>query len=137
MSSRSSISLEVESSLRIGARYGSIGGLGACTLLPPTKVDTDNNLPSRMTLPQPKPEPGASVTDDFASASAGDALRDWPLTPKDAFDPFLFLEVVESDGEIWAPFSDVGVASDSCERDGKCCSSLGRFRESFLTNDGR
>jgi len=100
MSSRSSFSLEVESSLRIVAGFGSTDGLGACTLLPPTKVDTDNSLPSRMTLPQPKPEPGASVTADFASWSAGEPLRDWPLTPKDAFDPFLFLEVVESEGEI-------------------------------------
>jgi hypothetical protein len=100
MSSRSSFSLEVESSLRIGAEYGSTGGLGVCTLFPPTRVDTDNNLPSRMTLPQPKPEPGVSVTADFPSWSVGDALLDWPLTPKDALDPFLFLEAVESDGEI-------------------------------------
>lgn len=136
MSSRSSFSLEVESSLRIGAEYGSTGGVGVCTLFPPTRVDTDNNFPSRMTLPQPKPEPGASVTADFASWSVGVALLDRPVAPRDALEPFLFL-VVESDGEIWAPFSDVGVARDSCERDEKCSSSLGRFRESFRTKEGR
>lgn len=32
------------------------------TLRPPTSVETESILPSRMTLPQPKPEPGVSVT---------------------------------------------------------------------------
>lgn len=112
----------------------STGGAAGWDFAPPTRVDTESSLPSRMTLPQPKPEPGARVTADLASPFSGDV--DLSMV---RIEPFLVRvvdagEASEAKGE---PFSEVGVARESWDLLEKCCSSLGRFRESLRTNDGK
>lgn len=127
-----------------------------------------------MTLPQPKPEPGASVTVELLSLSllsleslelvslsegesaVGEAER---RSAKETMEPFLepffgrafvgldpagpvvAVAVDSEPGESRGPpcvDSEDGVARESWDRElAKCCSSLGRLSESFLTKDGR
>lgn len=68
MSARSSLSRPVESSL---FEYAGVSGdgfaeIGVCGLVP--NVEMDKSLPSRMTFPHPKPEPGSRVTPDLLAA---------------------------------------------------------------------
>lgn len=74
------------------------------------------------------------MTADLVSPFSGDT--DLSIVP---IEPFLVRavdagEASEAKGE---PFSDVGVATESCDLLEKCWSSLGRLRESLRTNDGK
>ena len=71
MSSRSSVRRDVESRRLLLPAVGGfeIGVTGAAGFEAP-KVEMEKSFPSLMTLPQPKPEPGVSVTADLVGLSA-------------------------------------------------------------------